>query len=144
MAISIDLRRAHASYKFGDLTIVLSWLNDERAMFFVPHVRKGAPWFVIREPSAFEWSDQDPDNRIYLMDRAAKACDVLGIEPNQRNCFRIITIVNNLMQELVRMPSVQPPEQHKASLGTFRIMAGDELVHEDDIRLDKVTGIQYE
>jgi hypothetical protein len=142
MSTSIDLRKAHAHYVRGDLNIVLSWINDSRAMFLIPVHRAKAPWFVIPEQAAFEWNDQDPANRVDLVYRAGKACDVLGFEPNMPNVNRIIGLVNNFMQELVRMPSAQPPEKTAGTYGRMQLKADGQVIAEEDIRLEK-EGVAY-
>ena len=142
MGVSIDLRKAHSAFRYGDINVVLSWLNDQRAMFLIPAIRARAPWFIVLEPVAFEWNDQDPNNLIYLIDRAAKACEVMGIEPSQRNCHRIIAIVNDRMQDFVRMPSQQPAEKLSGSFGRVQLREGGVVMHEADIRLDD-DGVTY-
>jgi len=137
MTTSIDLRKAHAHYVRGDLNIVFSWMNDTRAMFLIPVHRAKAPWFVISERAAFEWNDQDQNNRIDLVYRAGKACDVLGFEPNMANVNRIIGLVNNFMQEFLRMPSAQPPEKTAGTYGRMQLKADGQVVAEEDIRLEK-------
>ena len=142
MGAMIDLRKAHASHQRGDLTIVLSWLNDERAMFLIPNVRERAPWFIVMEKAAFEWSDQDSSNLADLPARAYKACEVLGIEPNKANCFRIISIVNDMMQEFLRMPSSQPLEKLMGAYGSMTLRADGEVLTQQDIQLED-EGVKY-
>lgn len=142
MAASIDLRKAHAARRYGDINAVLTWMNDDRVLILIPAVRVKAPWFVIMERVAFEWSDQDAGNLVYLPARAHKACEVLGIEPNKENCFRIISIVNDIMQEFLRMPSSQPLEKLMGSYGSMTLRANGEVVTQQDIRLDD-EGVSY-
>lgn len=142
MGVSIDLRKAHSAHQYGDLNLVLSWINEERAMFIIPAFRKGAPWFIIMEKAAFEWNDQDKENLIYLPARAYKACEVLGIEPSKPNVFRIISMVNDRMQDFVRMPSSPPLEKLMGSHGAMTLKADGKVIAKDDIRLDD-EGAQY-
>ena len=142
MGAMIDLRKAHAAHKRGDLTVVLSWLNDDRALFLIPNVREKAPWFVILEKVAFEWSDQDPDNVRYLPARAAKACEVLGIEPNRPNILRIVSLVNDYMQDLLRMPTSQPPEKLMGSYGAMTLRGDGKVIAQEEITLED-EGISY-
>lgn len=137
MGVSIDLRKAHSAHRYGDLNIVLSWMNDKRAMFIIPAIREKSPWFVIAEEAAFEWSDQDSENLLYLPARAQKACEVLGMEPSRSNCFRIISMVNDRMQDFLRMPSAQPPEKMAGIFGEMTLKADGKIMRQEGIQLDK-------
>jgi hypothetical protein len=137
MGVSLDPRKAHSAHKYGDLTIVLSWMNDKRAMFIIPNVRTKAPWFIIPEEAAFEWSDQDTENLVYLPTRAYKACEVLGIEPSKPNVFRIISMVNNRMQDFLRMPSAQPPEKIAGTFGQMTLKEDGKIVSQAPITFEQ-------
>lgn len=143
MGVSLDPRKAHSAHRYGDISIILTWMNDKRVMVLVPSYRTKAPWFVIQEEVAFEWSDQDAGNLRFLPDRAHRACEVLGIEPNKPNCFRIISMVNDRMQDFLRMPSAQPPEKIAGSFGAMTLKADGQVVHQEDIRLDAEEGATY-
>jgi hypothetical protein len=142
MTASIDLRKSHLSRSYGDIVVVFSWINDERALFLIPRFRARAPWFVVMEPAAHEWNDQDPTMLMMVISRAVKACDVLGIEPTPRNARRIIGIVNDAIPELVRMPSSPPPEYARGSLGSLIIRANGEEIGGEEIR-QEMTGATY-
>ena len=137
MGVSIDIRKAHSAHRYGDLNIVLSWINDTRAMFIIPAIRAKAPWFIIQETAAFEWSDQDSENLIHLPARAYKACEVLGIEPSKSNCFRIISMVNDRMQDFLRMPSAQPPEKTAGTYGTMTLKGDGQVLRQEAIQFEK-------
>lgn len=165
MGASIDLRKAHLSRQYGDLTAVLSWFNDQRALFLIPNRRTKAPWFIVLEPVAHEWNDQDRDNFLpqlsggqrrklaqlpapvreaFMADlaqsglhqRATKACEVLGIEPSTINVHRVIGIVNSALPDLVAMPSKPLAEHYRGSFGYLEVRADGELVGGDDIRIE--------
>ena len=136
MGVSLDIRKAHSAHRYGDLNVILSWVNDTRAMFLIPALRTKAPWFIILESVAFEWSDQDPTNLVYLPARAAKACEVLGIEANRANVFRIISIVNDRMQDFIRMPSSQPPEKTAGTYGEMTLKGDGEVIRQAPIQFE--------
>lgn len=142
MPASIDLRKAHLHRPYGDLVAIFSWINDERALFLVPRHRKGAPWFVIMEPAAHFWNDQDASNIKNVVVKSAKACEVLGIEPSHGNCMRIAGIVNDALPDLVSMPSSPPLEHFRTSYGHLEIRADGELIGGEDIRLEDA-GVSY-
>ena len=137
MPVSIDLSKAHKNRSYGDILAVWSWINDERALFLIPHRRARAPWYIVLEPAAHEWDDRDPKMVMMVIGRAVKACDVLGFEPTPRNARRIIRIVNDAIPELVAMPSAPPVEFKPGSVGSMLLRAdGVPLAHED-IRIEQ-------
>jgi len=137
MSASIDLRKAHLSRVHGDITAVLSWLNDERALFLIPHLRAGAPWFVVLESSAFSWDDSIPSNVSNVARKAMKACEVLGIESTPTNCRRIAGLIIDTLPDLITMPSAQPKEFHKASYGSLVLRADGQQIGGEEIKLEK-------
>jgi hypothetical protein len=171
MGASIDLRKAHLSRQHGDILAVLSWINDKRALFLIPALRQRAPWFIVMEEAAFEWNADDRENftpkltpwqrrkleklagpvrqgfmaelaQSGLNARAAKACDVLGIEPSRINVHRIISIVNDALEDLVRMPSAPPVAQLPGSFGTLQVREAGRVMSATDIRLEE-EGVRY-
>jgi hypothetical protein len=142
MGVSLDLSKAHLSRQYGDISAIFSWINDERALFMIPSYRKGAPWFVVMEPAAHLWNDQDPKNIAHVLVKSAKACDVLGIEGNPSNCRRIAGIVNDSILDLVRMPSAPPKEYLRSSFGHMELRADGEVMSREDIKLEK-DGAEY-
>ena len=137
MPASIDLRKAHLSRVHGDITVIFSWINDERAMFLIPHLRKGAPWYVVSESAAYTWDDMDANNIPTVVKKATKACEVLGIEPSPWNCRRIAGMIIDGLPDLIRMPSSPPVEYHRASFGNMELRADGEVIASEDIRIEK-------
>lgn len=168
MGVSFDPRKAHLTQLKGDIEVMLTWIDDTRALLMRPAFRlvmTGAI-FVVMEPVAHEWNDQDRDNftpqltksqrrklkylprdvqKAFLTElahsglgvRAAKACMVLGIEPSQANCFRIIGIVNSMLPELARMPSAPPPEYLPGVYGHSILSADGAPIAHEDIRVER-------
>ena len=137
MSASIDLSRAYLSRVHGDITAVYSWLNDERALFLIPHLRKGAPWFVVLESASYSWDDHDSQNVSNVVAKCLKACEVLGIEPTPTNCRRIAAIVIDGLPDLIRMPHKPEVEYHKAGFGHMELKADGATVHSEIIRVEK-------
>lgn len=135
--VSIDLSKAHLSRQYGDITAVFSWLNDGRALFMIPTFRRGAPWFVVLEPAAHEWDDRSRTNIVMVAQRAVKACEVLGIEPTPQNARRMVSIVNDAIPDLVRMPSAPPTEYYAASHGQMLLRADGVPLASEEIRVEK-------
>jgi hypothetical protein len=138
MAASINLRKAHLTRVHGDIIAVYSWMDDERALFLIPHLRPGAPWYVVKESAAFKYDDP-----TYLASQCATACDVLGIEPSTANWVRVATIINEGLPDLVRMPSAPPTEFSTASRGQILLREDGKTIAGEDIRLEKTEGVSY-
>lgn len=143
MTAHLDLRRAHSSHIHGDIAVVFTYVNDERAMVLIPHLRKGAPWFIVCESAAYTWDDSDKGNVSGVVRKCAKACEVLGIEPSAWNCQRIARLVIGYLPELIRMPSAPVREQHSASFGTMEIRADGKTIAGQEIRLEREDGATY-
>jgi hypothetical protein len=126
MGVTLDLRNAHASHHRGDLVVVLSLINDVRAIFLIPNIRKGAPWYVIEEPAAHFWRDDEPANIANCANKSKKACEVLDLEPSPRNQTKIIALVNDFIPDLMRMPSASAATYLKQDFETMVMReAGD-------------------
>jgi len=142
MTVSIDLAKAHKSRVHGDLTVIFSWLNDERALFLVPHMRKGAPWYIVCESAAHTWDDEDARNIPQVAAKAAKACEVLGIDPSPWNCRRVAGLIIDSLPELIRMPAAPPTEYLRANFGSMVMRADGKVLASEDIRVER-EGAEY-
>lgn len=137
MGVSLDLTKAHASHQFGEMMVVYTWLNDERAMVLVPAYRKGAPWFVVMESAAYKY-----DNPVYLARMAAKAAEVLGMQESRNTAFKLANIIIEGLPDLIRMPSAPEPTMSKAAYGSMRLRANGETIAQQDIHLEH-EGVMY-
>jgi hypothetical protein len=99
MPACIDLRKAHQHRQHGDLLAIYTWINGERALVLVPHLRRGAPWYVVMESAAYLYDDP-----AYLARQCPLACEVLGMEPTRANWARVGGIVHEGLPDLFRMP----------------------------------------
>ena len=148
MALELDLRKAHSSRVHGDIVAVLTWVNDARALVLLPAMRKDAGWYIVEESAAYLWNINaiDQHERHAALDHANRqaynACDMLRIEPSKRNRARIITIVTDVMPDLLRMPSAPDAEMIQGALGEMKLMADGKQVGGQDIRLEK-EGVTY-
>ena len=136
MGVSLDLRKAHASHYRGDLCVVLSWINDLRALFLIPATRKTAAWYVIEEPAAHFWRDDDPANIRNAAEKSKKACEVLGLEPSVMNQTRIIALVNDYIPDLLRMPSAPPAKLINKNFGHMTMREAGKVLASQDLRLE--------
>jgi len=114
MPACIDLRKAHLHRQHGDLMAIYTWINGERALVLIPHLRPGAPWYVVLDSAAYRY-----DNPAYLAKQCRVACDVLGIEPSRPNWVRVATIIHEGLPDLIKMPSEPSWERAGREIGTL-------------------------
>ncbi len=132
MSVSIDMRKAHASHQFGEITQILTWVNDERAMVLLPTFRKGAPWYIVCESAAYKYDDED-----YLVTQCRKAAEVLGMAESADTWFKIAKIIHDGLSDLIRMPSSPPVEYSKAAYGNMELKADGKTIAREDMRFEK-------
>lgn len=129
-SLSIDLKRAHLTRQHGDIFAVYSWCNDERALFLIPVYRKGSAWFVVMESAAYRY-----DNTQYLARMAAKAAEVLGMEPSPNNWIKLATIINEGLPDLITMPSAPDPELQRAASGHMELRADGQFMTGQEVHM---------
>lgn len=137
MGISIDLRKSHLHRKHGDLLAVYTWVNDARALVLIPHMRKGAPWYIVEESAAYLWDDTQPGTSALVAKKAMHACDVLGIEPTAQNAVRVASIIIDGLPDLIRMPAAPEKEHHQASYGQLLLREDGRAIAGEEIRVEK-------
>ena len=57
MPATLDPRKANATRQHGDLVVVYSWVNEERATVLLPAFRPAGPWYIVLESAAFKYDD---------------------------------------------------------------------------------------
>lgn len=142
MSASIDTRKAHLVRQHGDLTVIYTWVNDQRAMVLLPHLRPGAPWFIVMESASYSWDDSDRRNIPNVVKKSMKACEVLGIEGSPHNCRRVAGIIIDGLPDLIRMPHAPEKEYHRASFGNLLLKADGVPMASEEIRVEK-EGVTY-
>jgi hypothetical protein len=136
--ISIDLNKAHMTRQHGDLLVVFSWCNDERAMILIPAYRKGAAWYLVLESAAWKY-----DNREYLKRQCMKAAEVLGMEPSPNNWIKLATIIHDGLPDLITMPTGPDKELTSANYGQMELRQGGKTMVAQDIKLEREEGATY-
>lgn len=148
MALELDLRKAHSSRVHGDIVAVLTWVNDARALVLIPAIRRDAGWYIVEESAAYLWNINaiDRGEREAALAHANKqariACSMLGIEPSTRNRARLITIVTDVMPDLLRMPSSPAEEFLSGAIGQMQVRADGKVIAGEDIKV-AVEGATY-
>ena len=135
MGLTVNTARAHATYRRGDLTLILTWVNDERAMVLLPSFRKGAPWFIVADSVA--WRYNEPR---YLARMSAKAAEVLDMAGQE---VRIASLLHDHLGELVTMPSAPPARHARAAMGEMRVLADGAEIGGQEVRAEMAEGAEY-
>jgi len=138
MSVQLDPRKAHKAHIVGDILVILTWVNDERALVLMPaHRAQGSPWFIICESAAYKY-----DNPNYLAQQSAQAARVMGMDETTSTWYRVADLILNYLPDLIRMPSAPEPEKMSHAIGEMKLMADGQLVKGEEIRLEK-EGVTY-
>ncbi len=149
MSISLDLNKAWKHQRHGDLVVVLTWVNDSRALVMLPAHRRDAGWYIVDESAAWRWGVDHPDamaRRIameHAMQQSIIACSMLGIEATKQNRARIISVVTGWIPDLVRMPSAPEPEFSDVVQGEVVLTVDGEVMREEEIKVERTEGATY-
>lgn len=136
--LSLDLNKAHLSRQLGDLMVIYTWVNDERAMVLIPAYRKGAAWYIVMESAAFKY-----DNRRYLAHQCKKAAEVLGMEPSPNNWMKLATVILDGLPDLIEMPSAPDATLMRAAIGEMSMYENGKLLAGQEVRLEREEGATY-
>lgn len=138
MAATLDTSKAHLVRRHGDITVIFTWMNDERAMILLPSYRPKSPWYVVMESAAYKYDDPR-----YLARQCPTACDVLGIEPSTKNWSRIAGIIHDGLPDLIRMPSQREEAPRGDAYGAMKLFADGKQIAEEAIINEIQEGAMY-
>jgi hypothetical protein len=148
MPVSIDLRKAWRHQRHGDLLVVMTWVNDERAIVLLPAIRRDAGWYIVQESAAFKWGidhfDQDikRDAMEHALAQSYIACTMLGLEPSKMNRAKVIAVITGWVPDLIRMPTSPDPEYKPGSFGQMILSADGKPIAAEPLR-HEVEGVTY-
>lgn len=149
MPVSLDLNKAHRHARHGDMIVVLTWVNDARALVLLPALRRDAGWYVVSETAAWLWGvdHSDPVLRAEAMSHAMAqsfiACEMLGLEPSRMNRARVISIITSWLPDLIRMPTGPEPEFNPEAYGHMVLREDGKELASQDIRTEVAAGASY-
>lgn len=136
--VSLDINKAHLTRKHGDMLAIYTWVNDERAMVLIPAHRKNSAWYIVCESAAFKY-----DNPKYLAAQAAKAAEILGMEPSPNNWVKIATIIHEGLPDLITMPTFPDRELSRDTCGEIKLLADGQVVGGMEVRDEVQAGASY-
>lgn len=117
MAASFGGTNAWKVQQVGDIVRAFHWVNDEPAMVIYPAkqrtVEAGA--YILCLSSAFKY-----DDIRYLIQQAAIAAKVIGMDQTKHTIHRIGTAIHDGLLDLIKMPP--EPQWHK-DLGKGEVIA---------------------
>jgi len=128
--------------------VVLTWINDERALVLMPALRRLAGWYVVLESAAYLWGVDHPSPEVakpamlHAVRQARVACDMLGLEPSKMNRGRVMSVITGWIPDLCRMPSEPLQQSSGATLGEIVLRADDKPISAEPIRHED-TGVSY-
>lgn len=116
----------------GDIVRAYHWVNDEPAMVLYPARQRSAESgaYIICLSSAFKY-----DNLKYLIQQAAIAARVIGMDETKQTIHRIGTAIHDGLLDLIKMP---PEPKWSKDLGKGEVIA------ELEVRKDGKTVIERE
>ena len=135
MGISINTARAHKVRQLGDVIVIFTWINDERAMVLLPAHRKDSPWFVVMDSAAYQYLSPGHAARMSI-----KAAEVLGMHGQEH---RLASILLDHLDDLVRMPGSPPQALSRATFGQVSVRADGREIGGQELRLPVNQGVSY-
>ncbi len=136
--VQLDLDKAFKHHTYGDLIVVFTWVNDERAMVLIPRYRKLDGWYIVCESASYEYDDKE-----YLKSQCMIAAEVLGMEPSPNNWIKLATIIHDALPDLITMPSEPEPEKMRGAVGEMKLVQDGQILGGQEIRLDQEAGVSY-
>lgn len=148
MAVTLDLRKAFKHQRHGDLFVILTWVNDERALVLAPSLRPRAGWYIVQESAAYRWGVDHPDGYVrreamaHAVNQSHIACDMLGLEPSRMNRAKVISVITGWIPDLCRMPASPPVSFKPGAFGQMIMSADGKPFASQDMR-EEVAGVEY-
>lgn len=136
--LCLDLNKAHLTRRHGDLMVIYTWVNDERAMVLIPAHRRNTAWYIVCESAAWKY-----DNKEYLKRQCLKACEVLGMEASPNNWIKLATVINDGLPDLISMPAGPDKELTRGNFGSMELRADGKTIAAQDIKLEREDGASY-
>lgn len=136
MGICIDGTKAHKVRVLGDLTLIFTWINHERAMVLLPTYRKGTPFFIVMDSAAHKYLDPG-----HVARQASVACELLGLGAVQAP--RVAGLLVDHLDDLVLMPSAPPDELMRSASGEAKVFADGQLMGGAEIHLPQTAGVAH-
>lgn len=118
----------------GDIVIAFHWVNGEPAMVLWP-VRKplGCVPYCIGLSHAYKYAKNTGYPTPYCVTQAVAAAQVMGMDTGRETVKRIVEIILDNLEDLVRMPPEPEKKDKTAPLGTATLYSEGTKVSEGEI-----------
>lgn len=136
--IALGGEYAYKQFRKGDVVCSLQWINEEPSicLFSATNslLHKGA--YVIGLSALHKYADSDGAPTRYMIARSIAIAKQLGFDAGRDICFRIVEIILDAAEDLVRMPPTPRVvlEANKPDpIGEIVIKNGGRIVHEAEV-----------
>ena len=126
-AAHIDLAQRHFTHRRHEILAIGTWLHvDGQVRPAMALVRDGAEWhdltrpFIVTGDTAWRWSETIGDP-AFAARQCFLACQCLRLSVDQRNIFKIATLIHDLLGDLLSIPPFPPGGPRKAVIGELTV-----------------------
>lgn len=118
-------RRTH-----GDISVAFHWIKDEPAMVLFPTYRRGpgVTPFAVPLSVAFEYAED-----ALLVEKATLAAGLMGFSTDKAIVFRIASIINDALPDLLSMPPQLPKRPEGMGDGELSIKIDGDTIAEVEV-----------
>lgn len=120
----------------GDIVIAYHWVNGEPAMVLWP-LRKplGCVPYCIGLSHAHKYAEKTGYPTLYCLRQAIVAAGVMGMDQGKETCKRIVEIILDGLEDLIKMPPEREKKDTSRPLGTATLFQGGSKVVEGEITI---------
>lgn len=113
-AAHIDLAQRAFVHRRAEIVAIGTWLHvDGQVRPCMALIRHGEEWsdltrpFIVTGDTAWRW-DETIGDAAFSARQCFIACQCLRLTPDQRNIFKIATLVHDLLGDLISIPPFPP------------------------------------
>jgi hypothetical protein len=139
----LDLTRNAWKHQHGDLTVYGTWYWDEDDKQWVPcvaivptasvlHWERVRPC-IVPVDHAWAWSEEEGGWQ-YVAETAVHFCNALRMPPDTKSIFRIIDLVRNHLEDLLKRVPPRPSDDDELTVTADAIAKIDGASHQTEIK----------
>ena len=120
--------------KQGDIVIAYHWVNGEPAMILWPERKPlGCVPYCIGMSHAYKYALNTGYPTQYCMQQAVIAAKVMGMDAGRETAKRIVEIILDGLEDLVKMPPEREKKDTSPPLGVATLYQGGSKVVEGEV-----------
>lgn len=118
----------------GDIVVAYHWINGDPAMVLWP-LRKplGCVPFCIGMSHAYKYAHGTGYPTRYCLQQAAVAAGVMGMDTTKQTVRRIVEVILDGLEDLIRMPPEPERKEDAAPAGTVTLFQDGRKVVEAEV-----------